>query len=383
MSDPIRLLCILHTAQPSGAELSAIRLLAALRRTGVDARALTLADGPVVDMFAQRGIPVTVRPVDSRATRIGGGPAALVRGARQLIGAGWRIGGELAGTQPTEHRPQVLLAESTKALLLGALIAARCRIPLVWRVHDRVSADYFGLPVSMAVRLFGALVADGFLANSRSTARTLWTLGKPLAVCSPGVEPSAANRDQAEPGEVVLGMAGRITEWKGQDVLLDALAVMRNRPRVRFFGAALFGEDAYRDRLLDQVDRLGLADRVTFTGHVDDPLAALGECDIAVHCSRQAEPFGQVIVEAMSVGAVPVATAPGGPSEIITSWRDGVLLDPEDPPHLGRTLDRLIEDRPLRTRLADAARSRARDFSVDAGARVARTLLQQVIGGRR
>ncbi|WP_179258126.1 glycosyltransferase [Enemella evansiae] len=382
MSDPIRLLCILHTAQPSGAELSAIRLLAALRRTDVDARALTLADGPVVELLTQRGIPVTVRPVNTRATRIGGGPRALARGVRQLIAAGWRIGGELAGEQ-TDARVQVLMAESTKALLLGALITARCRIPLVWRVHDRVSADYFGLPVSVAVRLFGALVADGFLANSRSTAQTLWTLGKPLAVCSPGVEAGSAHREQAEPDAVVLGMAGRITEWKGQDVLLDALAGMRNRPRVRFFGAALFGEDAYRDRLLAQVDRLGLADRVTFTGHVDDPLTALSGCDIAVHCSRQAEPFGQVIVEAMSVGAVPVATAPGGPSEIITGWRDGVLLDPEDPPQLGRTLDRLIEDRPLRTRLADAARRRAGDFSVDASARIARTLLQQVIGGRR
>lgn len=377
---PLSALFLTHTARPSGAELALVRLTSAMRDAGDDPRVLSTADGPVIGVLRGRDIPTRVEQVDADGVKIAGSAGALLRGAASILRGGWRVGGVVR-----RERPDVIVAESSKTLLLGAVAALRGRVPLVWHVHDRISSEYFGLPTSLALRLLGAVVARGYVANSQTTRSTLWTLGRPSAVSYPGVELDAVTtrRTQAAPEDVVIGMVGRLAEWKGQDVLLDALALMQHRPRVRLIGDAQFGEHDYRDALHRQAERLGLGERVTFDGHVDDPLAAMSACDIVVHCSRKAEPFGQVVVEGMAAGAAVVATGPGGPAEIVRDRLDGVLVDPNDPQQLATVLDELVADRALRERLADTGAERARDFTADAGAAAMTALLRRVRRERR
>lgn len=380
MSEPVHAIFLTHTARPSGAELALVRLTSAMREAGNDVSVLSTADGPIIATLRGRGVPTTVAAMDTSGVKLGGSLGGLARGAIALLRHGWHIGGRMRA-----DRAEVLVAESSKALLLGAIAAIRSRKPLVWHVHDRVSAEYFGLPVAIALRLLGALAARGYAANSRSTLSTLWTLRRPAAVSYPGLDLRAVTerRTQASPDDVVIGMAGRLSQWKGQDVLIDALSLMRTRPRVRLIGDALFGETDYRESLKAQIETLGLGGQVTFTGHVDDPLHEMGRCDIIVHCSRKAEPFGQVIVEGMAVGAAVAATRRGGPSEIIHDQIDGLLVDADDPRQLARVLDELVDDLPLRNRLAAAASQRARAFDVTEGARSMAELLERVIRRRR
>lgn len=363
-----------HTAAVSGAELAFTRLAAELRRRGVPVSVVLLAPGPLVEVLRSVGVPVTVLPSSTRRVGRGSGPLALARSALSMIGDGLRVGRLLRA-----HDAGILVAESTKTLFIGAIAGRRAGIPLVWQVHDRISAEYFGR-LRTPLRLLGRVAAAGFLANSRGTLRTVRTGRRPAAVSHPGVDLAAlpAPAAQRDADAVRIAMVGRITRWKGQDLVLRALARMEATPPVRFVGGAHFGEDEYAAELLALTAELGLADRVSFIGHVDDPLAEIADADIVVHYSRLAEPFGQVIAEAMAGSRAVVAAAAGGPTELIVDGHDGVLVEPRRPDLLAAALDRLVADRELRVRLGAAARERARDLDLRTSAAVADALLVRV-----
>lgn len=370
----MKALFVAHTAAPSGAELAAVRLACALRDLPADDAEVVPAvvfteSGPMVAAARARGIETAVLPgaFDSRAMTIEGRSLrSLAAGCVGLARLGWALGAHARGNA------DMLIAESTKALLMGAVAAPRARIPLIWHVHDRIDADYFGRPLAAAIRLLGRAVASGYLANSRATLSTLLTWRIPALVAYPGIEPqprqAQPRQAQRAPEHTVVTMVGRLTPWKGQHVLLRALAALPTRPAaVYLVGGAHFGEESYRDELLALAAEFDLP--VTFTGHVDDPRPYLLRADIAVHCSTLPEPFGQVVVEAMAAGCAVIAARPGGPTEILDPEVHGVLVDADNRDQLATALTRLIGDPDLRTRLAEAGRIRASRFEIACTAR--------------
>ncbi|MGW4844524.1 glycosyltransferase family 4 protein [Nocardia brasiliensis] len=380
----IRALFLAHTAAPSGAELATMRLLSALsERTAVEPVMLFTENGPMVRRVRSRGIRTLVLPngFDSRSLTIdAAGLRKVLVGALALIRLGRRL-----GTKTRRLDVQVLVAGSTKAMLMGAVAARRARVPLIWSVHDRVSSEYFGRWLAWGIRLLGWAVCDGYLVNSRSTANSLITWRRPVAVVYPGIEPDPAplvdRSPQRAPADVVVAMVGRLTPWKGQDVFLRALAEVKVPPRQVFLiGGTLFDEEPYRRELERSARALRLP--VTFTGHVDDPRNHLRQADILVHCSVLAEPFGQVVVEGLQAGCAVIASRPGGPAEIIEPGVNGVLVEGGDTAQLTSALDLLMTDPALRTKLAAAGVLRARDFDIVESALVAAEFLTTVARAR-
>ncbi len=364
-----------HTGAPSGAELAFARLAGELRRRGTPVSVILLGEGPLTEILESAKVPVTVIAERPPAVRRDSGPFALLRGATGLYRRGRRLAPLLRA-----HGADVVVAESTKALLVGAVAARRAGIPLVWQVHDRLSSEYFGR-TRFPLRLLGRLAASGYLANSRATLRTIATGGSPTAVCPPGVDLSSvpAPAPQRAPKNVSIAMVGRITAWKGQDLLLRALAQMDFEPEVRFVGGALFdGDDRYLAELEELAERLGVADRVTFTGHVADPMTEAAAADIVVHYSRLTEPFGQVVAEGLAAGRVVVAARAGGPTEMIADGENGVLVPPRRPDLLAVALDALIDDWELREQLSAAAAQRGRELDLKTSAAIADSLLARV-----
>ncbi|MEU8901480.1 glycosyltransferase family 4 protein [Nocardia sp. NPDC048505] len=370
-----RVLFLAHTAAPSGAELATLRLVAALAaEPGFAPSVIYTEDGPMVERTRARGVETRVvrGAFDSRAMTIGSGPLRLVAGFAALLRLGWALGG-------AAREADVLVAESTKALVMGLVAARRARIPLVWQVHDRIAADYFGRLPTLVIRALGRVAAQGYLANSRATLATLSTGRKPAVVAYPGVElgaeqPRAAQR---HPDEVVVAVVGRLSPWKGQDLLLRALAESKVPPRQVFLvGGTFFDEEPYRAGLERLAAELALP--VTFTGHVEDPGTYLRAADVLVHCSVLPEPFGQVIVEGMHAGCAVIASGPGGPAEIVTDGVDGLLVTGGDQQQLTAALDTLLPDPALRTRLAAAGRVRAADFAIGATARTVASFLEHL-----
>jgi glycosyltransferase involved in cell wall biosynthesis len=99
-------------------------------------------------------------------------------------------------------------------------------------------------------------------------------------------------------------------------------------------------------------EKLSVSDRVIFTGFLKNPESILDALDIVIHTSVKPEPFGRVIVEAMSRGKPVIATAMGGPLEIIKNEKTGLLIKPGHPGLLAEKIFELYKDKLKRKALA-------------------------------
>ena len=252
----------------------------------------------------------------------------------------------------------------------GLLVARITRAPLHWSVHETVQNG-------AERRLTGALLraADRRWACSRFVADQFPGLSFDVAHTGthlvdgdlPSVRPPMTGDG---PPEVLC--VGRINPWKGQDVLVRALAELvaeGSDVTCRLVGGAFPGSEDLVDALRQQITAAGLDDRVRLVGEVDDPTAAFASADVVVVPSKLPEPFGKVVVEAMALGRPVIATTPGGPAEVIRSGVDGLLVPGGDAPALATALRRLLRNPDEARRLGAAAARRARDFSEAATAR--------------
>jgi len=218
------------------------------------------------------------------------------------------------------------------------------------------------------------------IANSQATADSFVAAGgnpKKVKVVYPGIDPAPFNlvseesmRTVAEelwPGaDLTVGIFGRITEWKGQLILLEAIS---NLPRFQavIVGDALFGEQEYKNVLLERASRADLQGRVHFLGFRKDIPTLMCAIDIAVHASVAPEPFGRVIVEGMLAQKPVIATRAGGAAEIIRDQVDGILVSPGSVSEMQAALERLQNNPALRRRMAEIGKQRAlQSYSVEA-----------------
>ena len=105
--------------------------------------------------------------------------------------------------------------------------------------------------------------------------------------------------------------------------------------------------------------RLGITDRVGFTGFIEDPAPAIRALDVLVHASTEPEPFGLAIAEGMACGRAVVVSHGGGAAELVTAGVDALTFTPGDAGALARCIEQLAADAGLRQRLGRAARATA------------------------
>jgi glycosyltransferase involved in cell wall biosynthesis len=364
----LRVVYIDHVARMSGGELALLRLIESVPE--VEAHVILGEDGPLRIALERAGVNVEVLPLDPGARDVHRGDVAAgvgsVRAARKTAAYTLRLARRLR-----ELAPDLVHTNSLKAGYYGSVAARLARVPVIWHLRDRIAEDY--MP-ARAVRLTHGMLRflpDLVVCNSAETLRTAGGGVRAGAVVgSPVVhDPYRARGPSLTPrGSNVIGIVGRLAEWKGQHVFLQALAALHSEypdTRGRIIGAAMFGEDDYERSLRVMVDELGLDDVVTFTGFVERIEDELARLDVLVHASVVPEPFGQVVVEGMAAGLPVIATDAGGPAEVITDGVDGLLVPPGDVDALTAALRRLAIDQRLRARLGTAAAVRANDFSPD------------------
>jgi glycosyltransferase involved in cell wall biosynthesis len=278
--------------------------------------------------------------------------------------AGWSLV-EYLRTLRRELRmaaPDLVHTNSLKANLLGGLAARSAGLPVVWHVRDSWAADYLPAPLPSILRVLARLIPQRVIANSSSTAVTAG--GQPVVIPSP-LPSDLPVRTASAGGPLRFALSGRIAPWKGQDVFLRAFAAAfpSGDEEAWLIGGALFGEAEYEAALVRLATSLGVDERVRFFGFRDDALQLVANCDVAVHASITPEPFGLVVIEAMALGTPVVATAGGGPAEMITNEVDGLLVTPGDVPALTYALRRLAQDPALRGRLARNAQNAVAPYS--------------------
>ena len=335
-------------------------------RGKLDAKVVLFDDGPFADLLRRKKFHVEVLPLKLRTTKQAGKVAKLLD--LPMLGL-------LALKLACRARGCDLIhANTPKAMVAGALAARLSRKRLVFHLHDILDATHFS---SGNVRLLVNLAngqASAVLANSKATERAFLAAGGRadlVSVVYNGFDVDgrvAPDRESVRrelgwtADEQVAVIAGRIAEWKGQHVLLEALRSAKGW-QACLVGDALFteGDLEYKKRLLAMASDPDLAGRVTFTGFVEDPSAYYVAADAVVHCSTAPEPFGRVIVEGMLAGRPVIATNHGGATEILRDGATGFLVESGNPKALAKVLQRIAADPEAAARVASAGRKDARE----------------------
>ena len=168
-------------------------------------------------------------------------------------------------------------------------------------------------------------------------------------------------------GERVILQLARLTGWKGQRVLIEALSLPPLAGRadlVAVLAGDAQGRDDYRRELQALAEARGVAGRVKIVGHSEDAPAAFALATVAVVASTEAEAFGRTAVEAAAMGVPVVATALGATDETVLApprvaevERTGWLVLPGDAAALAAAIDAALQ---LTPELASALKLRAR-----------------------
>jgi len=225
--------------------------------------------------------------------------------------------------------------------------------------HAAGCMSWPGVARALVQRRLTALdVFDRVVSNSEWVARRLRAEGIRVDEAIPNGVPMRPPRPPLGTTPVV-GFAGRLVPKKGVDVLLRAIALLRERmPEVRLIVA---GDGPERIGLERLARELGIRDAVEFAGHLaqDEMERALGTAWVQAVPSRWEEPFGLVAAEAMMRGTAVVASAGGGLAEQVVPGETGELVPSGDAGALAAALEGVVRDHGHAERLGDAARSRA------------------------
>ena len=183
----------------------------------------------------------------------------------------------------------------------------------------------------------------------------------------------------------IIGTVGRLIKWKRQDLLISAAEKLLHRGVD--FKCLIIGDSQndlesknYENKLRNMVKERNLDKNVIFTGFIENPLEIMKGFDVFVLPSI-IEPFGNVVLESMVLGVPVVAFNEGGPAEVITHQKDGVLVPVGDVDALTESIFQLLTEMDFHHLLAEnAIRKVKNDFSLEKSVKQLDELYKEVAG---
>jgi glycosyltransferase involved in cell wall biosynthesis len=179
----------------------------------------------------------------------------------------------------------------------------------------------------------------------------------------------------------VVGSVGRLERQKRFDILIEAVA--RLRQQQRDVTLVIVGDGSLAATLRAHASTHGVADACVFTGHRTDVVDVLHAFDLFAQSSEY-EGTPNCVLEAMAIGAPVVATTVGGTAELIDDHVHGLLVPPHNPEALAAAIAAALDDREATARRAAAARLRIeQEFSFDTRMRKVERIYQALVADRR
>ena len=272
-----------------------------------------------------------------------------------------------------EKQIDLIHANSLAAGLIGGVAAKLHGVPIV--MHKRYATTYgaldrLGEMLLDRVILVSEATRWGFAPNSK---QVLIYNGVELSLYRPSSQverqqnsnPIGAETLRADlnldPDALLIGIVTRITPEKGIHVLIEATAKLKASSNIQLLvvGGPYFPKDAeYINSLKMQAKRLGITDRVIFTGFLEDTDAILSLLDIVMLASTIPEACPRTIIEAMAAGVPVIATPLGGSKELVTP-ETGILVPTEDVDAFAQAIEQLAENTDRRKKMGAACRVRA------------------------
>ena len=223
------------------------------------------------------------------------------------------------------------------------------------------------------------LPAQGIFVNSKWGMNILRQMvpNKRIVLVYPGVDldifdesilsKSEARKELKLPETApLIGIVGRLRRMKGMHILVSAMPnVLLQYPAAQCFviGGAEIAEPEYKKYLENLIDNKKLNNHAHLVGLQKNVATWMQAMDIMVQASDHTEAFGITVVEAMALEKPIIATAGGGPTEIVTNGVDGILVEFEDTVGLSRAITNCLGNPKMASELGKRAKARAQEFS--------------------
>lgn len=378
---PNAILCVHQGGELYGSDRSFLQAVGALRQQYPAARITVIlaADGPLVALLREVSDEVRVR--DLVVLRLADMVTTLLKCTVALpcyVARAWWDG----------RRADLVYVNTS--VIADFMIAARFS-PRRFILHVREIPKPKVMPVIRGFcRFSGAMIlfnsqatGDAFALPASQRQAVIHNGSDPVETVPPIDLPARFSNDRP----LRLTLLGRINNWKGQDLLVEALALLsveeRAKVRARIVGGVYGSSTELRDSLDRQVEGAGLQDVVSIEPFKDDPGEVYAWADANVVPSRLPEPFGRVAIEAMALGRPVIAANHGGLVEIVEDGRSGWLFPPNDAAALaGVVRSILAEPASVAERGKGALARFTRDFSTQAMSDRLRTIVSRWMGWR-
>ena len=352
----MKILQILPALQMGGVERGTIEIARALKEAGIP-NLVASQGGPMVEQLDTLGIPHFTLPLKSK------NPFVIRANAGRLA--------ELARREGV-----TLLHVRSRAPAWSTFWASKmCGVPWISTFHGVYGTDpkFLKIPYNriMLKGLKTICVSDyvrnHVLETYSPDPDQLVRIhrGADTEVFNPtSVTPDEARAKKVEsyhfsPDIPILTLPGRLTYWKGQEVFLKALALMKHKRLGILFIGSDQGRTDYSDHLRELASKLPNETEVVFRDHTREMQKVYALSDIVINASSaQPEAFGRTIPEAQAMGVITVATAHGGACETIQDGKTGFLVPPNDAAALAAKLDEILD-------LPEARRADLRKASVE------------------
>ena len=283
-----------------------------------------------------------------------------------------------------EKRVNLIHANSLATALIGGVAAKFTGIPII--MHKRYATSY-GLLDRMGEKL-----VDYVILVSKATRWNFASASKQALIYNGvelGVPPASTAEVEAmrfslnlNREDILVGIVTRITFEKGIHLLIEAMAQLKNRRRIKLIiaGKPYFRKDLdYLERLKSRINELGLANFVIFTGFLTDTRAIMGLLDMLLLPSIIDEACPRMIIEAMAAGKPVITTPLGGSKELVTP-ETGIFVPAEDVKAMADAIRMLADDRHHSRHMGIAGRAKVeQQFSATKNARSTEMLYSRLL----
>jgi glycosyltransferase involved in cell wall biosynthesis len=372
------------TGELGGAERCLVDTLWSFRHRwpGLRMDLITGSAGPLFDAATEAGADaVVVLPLPASTAALGDSAASgsvskllglvvrMMLAVPRLLGYLLRLRREIR-----RQNPDFVHVLGLKMQLISLWVVPR-QVPVVWNVQDYVgSRRLISKLIRWNLRLFGrgrklaaGCCADDVVRDFESVIppgsfRTVATVYNTVDLDKFRPDGDRFPLPVASADVVKIGLIATYARWKGHDVFLDALEILKDQQNLPAWHAWIVGGPIYAtagsqwsaDELKSMIERKGLTQSVSLLPFQKDPAGVMRGLDVVVHASSKPEPFGRVIAEAQACGRAVVAVGTGGSGEVFENGRTGVAIRMNDAASLADVLERLVRDGRFRQNLGEA-----------------------------
>ena len=268
-----------------------------------------------------------------------------------------------------------IVHSNTLAVLTGAFYAKKYKIRHIWHVHEIIShprlisnlypkvVNYFS-----NTAVFNSFSTQDFMVNKypRLIIKSKVVLNgfdRLTPVSSPEEIINYRRKYfNASETDIIIALVGRISRWKGQQLLLNAFSKIENvnlNVKLAFVGSAPPNQEFFLESLQEKIKEYRLEEKVVILPFQNDIWKIWDSIDIAVVPSTEPEPFGLVAIEAMLASKPVIAADHGGLKEIVIDNETGFLIEPNNEILLANAIQKLVDNPKLRNSFGEKGCQRA------------------------